>query len=81
MNASLPCVIIPGQVEGNLSGVFRVEIAIDETVTLVYGDHSRISIRLASLPYAIQSNFIALVRRVQTASQASGQRLASARLL
>ena len=63
MNTIEPQVIFPSQVEGWFSGVFRIEIAADETVSVFYEDRSQISARLAFLPHAVQSNFFALVRR------------------
>jgi hypothetical protein len=72
--------IIPTQVESWISGVSRVEIAPDKTVSMLYGDHSRISARLESLSHALQSNFLALVRAVQNVARANGQKLDAVRI-
>ena len=80
MNVNQPHIIIPNEVEAWISGVSRVEIAADETVSLIYDDQSRASARLGLLSHAVESNFLALVRCVQNASRASGQKLAHARL-
>ena len=80
MNANQAHVIIPNDVEAWISGVSRVEIASDETVCLIYDDQSRASARLGALSHAVESNFLALVRCVQNASRANGQKLAHARI-
>lgn len=80
MNANKPHVIIPNEVEAWISGVSRVEIGADETVSLVYEDQSRASASLGLLSHAVESNFLALVRCVQNASRANGQKLGHARL-
>ncbi len=80
MDANPTMVIVPNQVEGWISGVFQVEIAADHMVKLVYEDRSELYVRLEFLPHAVQSNFFALVRCVQNASRANGQKLDSARI-
>ena len=80
MRSSKPIVIVPSELEACVSGVSHVEIAADSTATLVYENRSRICARLEHVPHALQSNFLALVRSVQGAARASGQKLSSARL-
>jgi hypothetical protein len=75
-----PLVIIPSQVEAWISGVSHVEIASDKTVSLFYEDHSQVSAKLGIVSHALQQNFLALVRTVQNAAKANGQRLYSMRL-
>jgi hypothetical protein len=72
--------IIPSQVEFCISGVSRVEIAPDKTVSMLYHDHSRISTRMGPLSHALQSNFLALVRAVQNVARANGQKLSAVRI-
>jgi len=79
-DANQTVLIIPTQVESWISGVSRVEIAPDKTVSMLYGDHSRISARLESLSHALQSNFLALVRAVQNVARANGQKLGAIRI-
>jgi len=72
--------IIPTQVEFCISGVSKVEIEPDKTVSMLYHDHSRISARLEFVSHALQSNFLALVRAVQDVARANGQKLGAVRI-
>jgi hypothetical protein len=80
MNPDDTGVIIPSEIEACISGVSRVEIEPDKTVSLVYGDQKRVSVRMERPSFALKSNFLALVRRVQNASRANGVDLRHARI-
>jgi hypothetical protein len=80
MNSVKPIVIVPTELEACVSGVSLVEVAADRTATMVYENHRRICARLERVQHAVQSNFLALVRRIQNAARENGQRLSSARL-
>lgn len=75
-----PLVITPSELEASISGVSHVEIAPDKTVSLYYEDHSQVSAKLGFVSHALQQNFLALVRAVQNAAKANGQRFWSGRL-
>jgi hypothetical protein len=79
-NSDRPLVITPSQVEGWLSGVLQIRIATDDIVSVFYENGCQITAKLEFLPHAIQSNFFALVRRVQHAAQISGLKRGSLRL-
>ena len=80
MTANPIIVILPSGVETWISGVSRVEIEADKTVSLSYENHSRVTAKLEHLTFAVQENFFALVRSVQNASRATGQRILCARI-
>jgi hypothetical protein len=73
-------VITPTQVEEWISGVRQIKIVGDDMVSVFYENGCQISARLEYLPHAIQSNFFALVRRVQAAAQSDSQKSGALRL-